>query len=258
MPWRIRSNQEIIEKVRTLNTADLHTVVAAGGDGTVHGVVNAMMKCGIDTPLGIFPEGTANDVANYLKISSRVNAYCRTITEGKLKSIDLGKVNDEYFINVASAGFITQTAHEVDHHLKNVLGNMAYYLKTLEKIPKIKPLQLRLAAESQEHNMEILLFLILNGGTAGGFQGIMPEGRMDDGWLDFVAIKSLPLHRLPQLMFSFSKGQHLEDPNIFYIRAKDFSLNVEPSVTTDLDGEKGPDLPWRINVCHQAIKLRVP
>lgn len=256
IPWRISSNEQIQEQMVKLCPGEYHSIIAAGGDGTVHGVVNAMMKCGLDIPLGIFPEGTSNDLADYLKIPGQVDEYCRVITEGNLKKIDLGQVNGSYFINVASAGFITETAHEVHHELKNVLGRMAYYLKGIEKIPGMQPLQLRLGADGQIQEMEILFFMVLNGGTAGGFQGIMPGGKMNDGFLDFLAVKSVPLPRLLQLLYKFNRGQVLQDEDLVHIEGRHFTLEIDPAVISDLDGERGPDFPWEIKVCPGVLQLR--
>lgn len=256
VPWRINNNADIKEQLAKIDPHKYHTIIAAGGDGTINGVVNAMMQCGLNIPLGIFPEGTSNDVANYLKIPHKIKEYCRVVTEGQLMNIDLGLVNNEYFINVASAGFLTETAHEVDHTLKNVLGKMAYYLKTIEKLPKIKSLRLQLTVDGQHHDMDIFMFLILNGGTAGGFQGILPAGKMSDGKLDFLAIKSVP--RLAHLIYKFNKGQLIQDDSVFYCQGQEFNLNLKPSATTDLDGEKGPALPWKVSVCHHALQVRIP
>ncbi|NLK50840.1 MAG: YegS/Rv2252/BmrU family lipid kinase [Syntrophomonadaceae bacterium] len=258
IPWRIRDNEMIVEQLKGNDPGKYHTIIAAGGDGTINGVVNAMMEYEFTVPLGIFPEGTSNDVANYLRIPCRVDEYCRVITEGSLIDIDLGEVNSKYFINVASAGQLTQTAHEVNYHLKNKWGKLAYYLKAMEKLPKLQSSELRLTVDGgQTYFMEVLLFLILNGGTAGGFQQIMPEGKMSDGVLDFLAIKAAPIPRLPRLMYHFTRGQHLQDKQVFYCQGKQFRLELEPRLITDLDGEKGPDLPWNVQVHPKALKIRV-
>lgn len=259
IPWRIDSNRQINIQVEKIDPTKYHTIIAAGGDGTIHGVVNALMRYNLNIPLGIFPEGTSNDLAQYLKIPSQVDKYCQVITNGKLVDLDLGKVNGEYFINVASAGFLTDTAHEVNYNIKNSLGKIAYYLKAMEKIPRMKSLHLNLDVDGKPYDMEILLFLLLNGGNAGGFKDILPEGTINDGRLDFLAIKPvLPLGGLDRILFNYSRGQILKDENVFYCQGHHFSLNLDPPVETDLDGEQGPDLPWEITVCPRALQLRVP
>lgn len=259
VPRRIDNNDKIEKMTRTIDPEQYHTIVAAGGDGTIHGVVNAMVQCHLNIPLAIFPEGTSNDVARYMNIPGKVKDYCQVITDGKLTGIDLGKVNDEYIINVASAGFLTDTAHEVNHHLKNALGKVAYYLKVLEKLPQMRPLHLRLTVDDKKIDMDILLFLVLNGGSAAGLKERLPSGTISDGLLDFLAFKPAPpIGGLDRLLFNYSRGQLLQDENVFYCQGREFSLELDPSAETDLDGERGPALPWIIKVCPNAIQLRTP
>lgn len=257
-PLRINSNQEIMSQATRLAPEEYHSIVAAGGDGTINGVVNAMMKCNLRVPLGIFPEGTSNDVCSFLGIPREVNDYCRVIGEGQIMDCDLGAVNGDYFINVASAGFLTETAHEVDYRLKNALGRMAYYLKAVEKLPRIKPFRMKLNIDDVEYEMEALLFLLLNGGTVGGFNNILPPGSMSDGLMDFLVIRPAPPHRLGRLMHNFYRGRLLHNKDIFYCPGQKFDIKLLSKTSTDLDGEVGPALPWKIQVLPHAIQIRIP
>ena len=258
LPWRIRSNQDIADHLPTLDPGGLHTVAAAGGDGTIHGLVNAMMKCGYEVPIAILPEGTANDVAVHLSIPMLPEEYCRIITDGRLANIDLGKVNDTYFVNVASAGLLTETAHEVQYRWKNILGRGAYYIKSLEKLQRVHPMRLKMSVDGKKTNMTAAVFLILNGGTAGGFQGLTPESDMNDGLLDFLAIKSLSLPMVTHLLIKFLRGQLLQDGNTFYCQGRHFTIELSSETTTDLDGEIGPSMPWDITVVPSALKIWLP
>lgn len=258
VPWRIENNAKIKDQLAKLDPAQYHSIIAAGGDGTVHGVVNALMQCNLKIPLGIFPAGTANDAANYLEIPQKVKEYCQVISDGRLAEVDLGLVNGKYFINVASSGFLTEIAHEVDHTMKNALGKMAYYLKTIEKIPKIKPLHLQLTADRQDYDEDIFMFLILNGGTVGGFKNILPSGKMNDGQLDFIGIKSVSPQKLVQLLRNINSRHFLQDDSILNIQGKEFSINIKSEIATDLDGEEGPGFPWQVSVCSHALQVRVP
>lgn len=260
VPLRTENNEKISDLTNRLDPEQFHTIAAAGGDGTIHGVVNAMMHANFNIPLAIFPEGTSNDVARYMSIPGRVIDYCRVVTDGKLTGIDLGIVNDrEYIINVASAGFLTNTAHEVTHHLKNALGKVAYYLKVVEKLPQMRPLHLRLSVDDKTTEMDILLFLVLNGGVAAGLREILPAGTIRDGMLDFLAFKPAPpIGGLDRLLFNYTRGQLLQDDNVFYCQGRKFRLELDPPAETDLDGEKGPALPWTVEVCPNAIQLRIP
>lgn len=258
LPRRISSNVDIERHLASLDPEGIHTLVAAGGDGTIHGLVNAVMKTGIKTPVGIFPVGTSNDVATHLNIPFECREYCRLLSKGQLTDIDLGRVNERYFINVAAAGLLTDTAHEVQYRLKNVLGRGAYLLKSLEKIPRVQAMHLKLKVDGQKTAMDTMLFLVLNGGTAGGFQGLMPASDMNDGLLDFLAIKPVSMHQATQLLYKFLRGQLLQDDNIYYCQGKQFRIDLEPDTSTDLDGEVGPRLPWEVSVCPSAVKIWLP
>lgn len=258
MPRRVSSNADIEQHVQDLNPEEIHTLVASGGDGTIHGLVNALMKSGIQIPVAIFPEGTSNDVATHLSIPFQCRQYCRLLSEGRLTDIDLGRVNDRYFINVAAAGLITDTAHEVQYRLKNFLGRGAYLLKSLEKIPRVQTMHLKVEVDGQKTALDTMLFLVLNGGTAGGFQSLMPASDMNDGLLDFLAIRPVSLHQATQLLYKFLRGHLLQDDNIYYCQGRQFRIELEPDTSTDLDGEIGPGLPWEVSVCPSAIKMRLP
>ena len=81
---------------------DSEYILVAGGDGTVDSVVNAMARKGVSLPIGILPVGTANDFAKFLGIPFDVEEACKQIINSSVTSVDLGSINDKYFVNVAS------------------------------------------------------------------------------------------------------------------------------------------------------------
>ena len=110
-------------------------LLVAGGDGTVHEIVNLMMKGNLDLPLGIIGSGTSNDFATYLGVNTDLEAYLDTIAAGRTRRVDLGLMDGTCFINVASGGAMACIAHEVNARIKNSLGKMAYYLKGIGALP---------------------------------------------------------------------------------------------------------------------------
>ena len=124
IPYRtLRHNHHFAEFVRDVEPAG---IIAAGGDGTVHEIVNLVVKNDLRLPVGIIGSGTSNDFATYLHINDDYDAYFDAIAAGSTRRVDLGRVGDEYIINVASAGMLTGIAHEVPSRLKNALGKLAY------------------------------------------------------------------------------------------------------------------------------------
>jgi len=118
-------------------------IIAAGGDGTLHAVINWLKNFSLDLPVGIIGSGTSNDFAAHLNLSDE--NFFEVVASGRTRPVDLGLVNGkEYFINVASAGVFTNIAHEVDSHLKNFLGKSAYYLRGLANSKTLKLFRLKL------------------------------------------------------------------------------------------------------------------
>ncbi len=259
VPFRIRNAEYIQKTMREIAGQPWHTIIASGGDGTLNQVADAMIHCGVEVPLALFPEGTSNDVANYLHIPRYEEEYCRVLTQGKILPIDVGKIRNHYFVNVASAGFITETAHEVDHNLKNLLGRIAYFLKGLEKIPKLRVLRMNVEDDvGRKYEEDIFFFMILNGGVAGGFRHLPFQDAMSDGYLDLLALKKVRLHNITPMLLKLPTGQLINDESIFYCRARSFDIDLQPNSATDLDGERGPQLPWHVECCPRRLQFRVP
>ena len=113
-------------------------VIIAGGDGSASEMVNLMQKRNIDLPLGIIPAGTANDFASFLGMTKNIDNSIKRILDWNIKEIDVGRVNDRYFLNVCVGGIISQIAHGTETEMKNRLGKVAYYLQGLKELPNIK------------------------------------------------------------------------------------------------------------------------
>lgn len=237
-------------------------VVAAGGDGTVNGVINMMMRNKIKAPLGIIPAGTANDFGTFLGMPKKVDECCKIIVENHFMDIDVGQVNDEYFINAASGGLLATIPRSTDVRLKNTLGKLGYYIKGLEEIPTFKPVPLSLSSPDYNFEGDLLFFLILNSQFAGGFRNIAPQAQIDDGKFDVILFKDCSLPLLAKLFLKVLKGDHIYDPNVIFFHTSELTINSlqhnQEEIPSDIDGEIGPILPLKIYNKRQALKIIIP
>ena len=110
-------------------------VIAAGGDGTFNEVVNGLAEQEYRPKLGLIPVGTTNDFARALHIPRDILAATDVIVNGQTIPIDIGRMNDKYFVNIAGGGRITELTYEVPIKLKTMLGQLAYYIKGIEMLP---------------------------------------------------------------------------------------------------------------------------
>lgn len=246
-------NEDFVEFLREVKPEG---VLAAGGDGTVHECVNLLVKNQIDLPMGIIGSGTSNDFATYLQINEDMEAYFDKIAAGSCRRMDVGKVGDKYFINVASAGMMTSIAHEVDRRLKNALGKMAYYLKGIGEIPKFRAVPLSIAADGEKYELEAFLFVVINSGVVGSMKNVAADISVEDGKLDLLAIRKCGVHKLMAITADLVAGKPVADKDgVLHLQAKNFQISTDEELQSDLDGEVGPLLPLNIETVPQAIAI---
>lgn len=233
-------------------------VLAAGGDGTVHAVVNAMLESDTDVPLGILGSGTSNDFATHLGIHGDWESYVERIAADESRRVDLGLLegHGQYFVNVVSAGMLTGIAHEVKSTYKNALGKVAYYLKGIGEIPRLRSFSLRIAADGVQYEEEAFLFVIANSPVVAGMKQIGHDIAIDDGMLDLLAVKKTGLPQFMSVAADLFSGKSVtERENILHVRAKSFEIHTEEELCSDIDGEYGPLLPLRVRTLPLALSV---
>jgi len=230
-------------------------VLVAGGDGTVDSVVNCMKSRNIDLPIGIIPVGTANDFAKYIGMPEDVEAACEQILTSNVEKIDVGRINQKYFVNVASTGLFTDISQKTDVNLKNTIGKLAYYLKGLEQVPNFRNLKIKVISEEESYDGDMYLMLVFNGQTAGNLN-FAYKAEVTDGLLDVIIFKAVMFVDLLPIIIDMIKGEHLERENgIIYFKTNKIRIECNEDIVTDIDGEKGPDFPLDIECIKGGIKM---
>ncbi|MEX2112829.1 MAG: YegS/Rv2252/BmrU family lipid kinase, partial [Pirellulales bacterium] len=162
----------------------IDVVAAAGGDGTlsevVHGIVS--LEKPAETAVAVVPYGTANDFATGCGIAKgNPLAALLLAAHGAIQRIDVGKVNDHHFINVASGGFGAQVTAETPAPLKKALGGAAYSLMGLITAAKMTPYEGQLITPDGAERHSMLLMAVGNGRLAGGGYAVTPRAILNDG-----------------------------------------------------------------------------
>lgn len=265
---RFQENGMIVQPLRADNSVKLETVlsrldgsfrkvIAAGGDGTINVVVNAMIKTGCDLPLAVFPAGTANDFASYFNIPTGIEDMISIALEDHYVPVDVGKYNDRYFVNVAAIGSVIDVSQKTETGMKNALGIMAYYLKALTEIPSLRPVNVTIKTPEREFTESIFFMVVLNGSSAGGFRNLGTHSSINDGLLDVVMFKGVNFVRLPMMLMSVIQGKHDENDNVIYFQTEKLHIESDVDVSTDIDGEMGEPLPLDIELLRERLLINV-
>jgi YegS/Rv2252/BmrU family lipid kinase len=211
-------------------------VIAAGGDGTVHQVANAL--AGTGRPLGVLPLGTANDFARTLGIPSELNAAVRVIVENAPVPVDLGRVNGVYFLNAAHVGLGVETAKRTNPTLKKVIGPLAYMLAAAQAWMNTDPMPITVCNADDCVKLQAAQLLVGNGRYFGGGMQIAKDATLDDGLLDIYVLPSdVGKAELLKLAAALKMGTLGDQEHIMYYRTERLTATLGGPVQINVDGE---------------------
>ncbi|XJZ27661.1 diacylglycerol kinase [Bacillota bacterium Lsc_1132] len=233
-------------------------VIAAGGDGTIHEVVNGLAEQEYRPKLGVIPAGTTNDFARALQIPRDISGAVDIITKGETIPVDIGRMNEKYFINIAGGGRITELTYEVPSKLKTMLGQLAYYLKGMEMLPSIKATEVRIEYDGKLFEGEAMLFLVGLTNSIGGFEKIAPDSSINDGLFSLLILKKINLADFIRIATLALRGEHINDPNVIYTQANRIKVYSAEKVQLNLDGEFGGLLPTEFENLYRHLEVFVP
>lgn len=233
-------------------------IVAAGGDGTINEVINGLAGFDERPRLGIIPAGTTNDFARALHIPRDIHRAVDVILSRKSIRLDIGKVNDHYFMNIAGGGKLTELTYEVPSKLKTMLGQLAYYIKGIEMLPSLKPTRVKIEYDNQILEEDIMLFLVSNTNSVGGFEKLAPDAKMNDGYFDLLILRKTNLAEFIHIATLALRGAHLDSKNIIYTQARHVKVTSDEKMHLNIDGEYGGLLPGEFTNLQQHIEFCVP
>lgn len=189
-------------------------VVAIGGDGTVHEVINGLMQVpeAKRPKLGIVPIGSGNDFAHAAGIERRPEAALKRILEGKSCKIDIGVLEDEfgrkeYWDNSVNIGF-GGAVNIYSHTISWLRGFLMYLVAVLQvMVRRYDVMQMKVRSDTQEWEDELMMLAVCNGPREGGGFVTAPGAKLDDGLLNFTAVRRVSRPMMFRLIPEFMRGR---------------------------------------------------
>ena len=211
---------------------DADVVVAVGGDGTVHYVVNHLMRDNRHAALGILPLGSGCDFARNFETDDALAVLAR----GETKAIDVGEIesacNKMWFANVADAGMGAEVTRQMANHSRN------YLFSTLKALVSYKNVDVRLSADGEEiYAGPLKCLVIANGKYFGDGMGIAPDALLDDGLLQYVIIGDLSRPMAAIKLQQTYKCTRIKHRHVHYGSAHELRLEVSSALAFEADGE---------------------
>lgn len=271
---RLRERVGALDIVMTVDRGDAARAAAAalrdgydhlfvaGGDGTLNEVVNGVGA----TPggfermtFGIIPLGTGNDFATALGIPSEVEGALTVVTSRDRVAVDVGRLNDRYFINASAGGFIAEVSDAVDSRLKTIAGKLAYLIGGAQVLFSHEPVAARVRTSSgRDVNVTLTIFAVCNSRLIGGGRLIAPDAYIDDGLFDVCLIEEMPTIEFLGLLKRVSNGEHVDDQRVAYFRTPDLELTFARRTKVNTDGEVLDLADCRYHLLPAALRFIAP
>ncbi|MDX1397474.1 MAG: lipid kinase YegS [Oceanospirillum sp.] len=257
--WEENDARRLAREARQLG---VDTVVAAGGDGTLNEVVNGLMAADerLEMPsLGVIPLGTANDFAVSCRIPLAPLEALMLITDISPVPVDLAKVNQRYFLNMASGGFGTQITTATPDELKRVLGSLAYLLTGMSKFTSIAAVEGRFKAPGFSWQGAFMVLGVGNGRQAGGGHELCPDALLDDGLLDLNILPKSDQQTLTDTLqyFMLDNGSVMQNQMI-HRRVPWLEIEAEQSMNINIDGEPLSGQHLRFEALPGILRMHLP
>ncbi|MEN3011034.1 MAG: diacylglycerol kinase family protein [Candidatus Bipolaricaulaceae bacterium] len=213
-------------------------VVAAGGDGTVNEVAQALV--GTKTALAVLPLGSGNDFARALGLPMALEKAVEVLARGRKRRVDVGEANGRYYLNALGMGIDGQIAHHYRRH-RFLRGELGYLLATVFEVLRFRPFGVEVRAGEERFCGELLAVAAMNGPWAGGGFCLAPQARPDDGLLDLALLGHYP--RLVRLMVlpKTRDGSYLRLARARLLRTAQVRVYADRPLFVHADGELFPE-----------------
>ena len=214
------------------------TIICVGGDGTSSNVANVILRSGADVQLGVIPAGTGNDFAKTLGVTSTpVSEIARLAVEKSHHRIDVGRVEDRFFLNSCGFGFDVAVVQGLARS-RWLKGNGVYVYTALRQLLGFRGLNIAIRSLAADHERSLYMMLVIaNAPHFGGTFIIAPAADVTDGELDAVLVLDASSLKRLRLLGAATRGAHSTHKEVRVNRAPEFTLAFDEPQFYETDGE---------------------
>ena len=256
--YSINQNYNLFTQI--LQNEKYNILILSGGDGTLSRCLSELYSKNIEFPeVAIFPTGTSNDFAKALNIGENIENWIEKITKKTAKYVDFGLINNKtVFLSSYAGGLFTKISYNTDKMLKKTFGKVAYYINGLGELTNIKTFDLDIVLDGNEKVTEkAILYAVLNGKSVGGFENVIDEASMNDGFMNILIVKNIdnPLD-IPKILIDLMNSNLTNNDYIRTLQAKKCEIKqVAEEIDVSVDGEEGENMDVEIEFIEKKLKV---
>ena len=230
-------------------------VILGGGDGSLSSSVDFFL--GTDTVLGVLPLGTANSFARTLGIPLDLDGAVDVIANGEPRSIDVGCINGDYFLNAAALGLAPMVAESVPHGLKRRLGRLGYLIWAGWSATSFNAFRLKVFDGRRTHRMWATEVRIANGRFHGGME-LIESADVESGQIVVQAVRGRSVTRLGWSYFASAMKLKARHVTTREFRGRKLVVSTKPPMTVSIDGEVAATTPLEVSAIPNAVTVAAP
>jgi diacylglycerol kinase (ATP) len=240
-------------------------VIVAGGDGTINEAVNGLV--GTQTALGVLPVGTGNMWAKQLGIPTytlanplRLRDAADGLAEGTIRPVDVGQVNERYFLCWAGIGLDAQVTAEMEPRQRRIkrLGVLPYAIAAVLVARHFQGVRTRVSLDGSVVRGRTLLILVSNIRQYIGMLNVAREAQMDDGLLDVFVFKGLGFPYAVRHLLKIISQRYLQDPHVVHRQACQIEVRTEWATPVHVDGDPIGTTPVTLRAVPLALQVLIP
>ncbi|MDN6162236.1 MAG: YegS/Rv2252/BmrU family lipid kinase [Atopostipes sp.] len=262
--YETKGNDNFHDIIKESVKNDYKKVVLSGGDGTISEFVNGIAELEKRPEIILLPSGTTNNFARTISSDKTENEVLQALEEDRLvkKKVDLGYINNQYFISSIALGMLPTVGWKTDKELKAELGSFAYLLEGFKLMKEEEQKSFDLKIELEEESIvieDVFLFIVALSNSIFGIKTFFDKAEINDGNLHFFALKkSGVLPELSSLVKQITKKEDKDDE--FRITGDFKKARIESNTELPflMDGEKGLSFPAEIEVLANELTFLVP
>ncbi|HET6779009.1 MAG TPA: lipid kinase [Gemmatimonadales bacterium] len=243
---------DLIQRYR----GEIDRVVVAGGDGSLNSVLQGMVGTGL--PLAIIPLGTANNLARTLDIPLALPEACEVAVRGARRRIDLGQVNDRYFLTTASLGLSVKITEALTSKTKRRWGPLAYGVASVRALTRSRAFHADISWPGGRRHSRTVQIVVGNGRYYGSALAVAADATIDDARLDLYSLEVRHWVEILTLVPSLRSGRHGRKDRVEALRATEFEITTVVPREINVDGEICEATPARFRVVPGALEVFAP
>ncbi|MGH2443225.1 MAG: diacylglycerol/lipid kinase family protein [Chloroflexota bacterium] len=236
------------------------TVVAVGGDGTVHEVVNGIGKESLQTvSLAVIPAGTGMDFARNMGLPRGIEAVTQVLLRGSTRRIDVGLSHlptETLFVNFAETGLGAAVVAREALFAGGWPGRLSFLLAAIGAAVKEVNMRALVVVDGEPvYEGSMVSIVAANGRYFGGGMKIAPQASMTDGRLDVLILGNLTKGQLLTHFWKIYPGTHVRHPKVLWLRGTSVHIQTDSPFRLDLDGELNGGTPFQLTVLPEALAV---